>query len=65
MNEYVKLSMKEISLNSLHYVIFSGYSFDCWLMSSNVKLDTLQDKQLLDDFLEAKGGLICRIMGDR
>ena len=65
MNEYVKLGMKEFSLNPLHYVSLPGYSFDCWLMSSGVTLDTLQDKQMLDDFVEAKRGGICRIMGDR
>ena len=34
-------------------------------MSSGVTLDTLQDKQTLDDFVEAKRGGICGIMGDR
>ena len=65
MNEYVKLSMKEFSLNPLHYVSLPGYSFDCWLMSSGVTLDTLQCKQMLDDFVEAKRGGICGILGDR
>ena len=65
MNEYVKLSMKEFKLNPLHYVSLPGYSFDCWLMSSGVTLDTLQDKQMLDDFVGAKRGGICGIMGDR
>ena len=65
MNEYVQLSMKEFELNRLHYVILPGYSFDCSLMSSGVTLDTLQDKQMLDDFVEAKRGGICGIMGDR
>ena len=65
MNEYVKLSMKEFSLNPLHYVSQPGYSFDCWLMSSGVTLDNLQDKQMLDDFVETKRCGICGIMGDR
>ena len=65
MNEYVKLSMKEFGLNPLHYVCLPGYSFDCSLMSSGVSSDTLQDKQMLDDFVEAKRGGICGIMGDR
>ena len=65
MNEYVKLSMKEFGLNPLHYASLPGYSFDCWLTSSGVSLDTLQDKQLLDDFVEAKRGGICGLMGDR
>ena len=65
MNEYVKLSMKEFKLNPLHYVSLPGYSFDCWLMSSGVTLDTLQNKLMLDDFVGAKRGGICGIMGDR
>ena len=62
MNEYVKLSMKEFKLNPLHYVSLPGYSFDCWLMSSGVILDTLQDKQMLYDFVGAKRGGICGII---
>ena len=65
MNEYVKLSMKEFSLNPLHYVSLTGYSFDFWLSSSGVTLDTLQDKQKLDGFVEAKRGGIWGIMCDR
>ena len=65
MNEYVKLSMKVFGLNPLHYVSLPGFSFNSWLMSSRVTLDTLQDKQMLDDFVEAKRGSICGIMSDR
>ena len=65
MNEYVKLSMKELGLKPLHYVSLPGYSFDSWLMSSGVTLDTLQNKIMLDDFVEAKRGGICGIIGDR
>ena len=65
MNEYVKQSMKEFKLNPLHYVSLPCYTFDCWLMSSGVTLDTLQDKQMLDDFVGAKRCGICGIMGDR
>ena len=57
--------MKEFKLNPLQCVSLPGYSFDCWLMSSGVTLDTLQDKQMLDDFVGAKRGGICGIMGDR
>ena len=65
MNEYVQLSMKEFKLNPFHYVSLPGYSFDCWLMSSGVTLDTLQDKQMLDEFVVAKRRGICGIMRDR
>ena len=65
MKGYVKLSMIEFKLNPLHYVSLPGYSFDFCLMSSGVTLDILQDKQMLDDFVGAKRGGICGIMGDR
>ena len=65
MNEYVKLSMKECGLNPLHYNSLPDYSFDCCLMSSSVSLDTLQDKQMLDDFVEAQSSGICGIMVHR
>ena len=57
--------MKEFKLNPLHYVSLSGYNFDCLLMSSGVTFNTLQDKQMIDDFVGAKRGGICGIMGDR
>ena len=65
MNEYLKLNLKELGLSPLNYVSLPGYSFDCWLMSSVATLDTLQDKQLLIDFVEAKRGGKCGIRGDR
>ena len=65
MNEYVQISIKEFSRNPLHYVSLPRYSFDCWLMSSGVTLETLLDKRMLDDFVEAKIGGICGLMGDR
>ena len=65
MNEYVQLSMKEFKLNPLHYGSLPGYSFDCWLMSSGVTLDTSQDKQMLDDFVGAKRAGICGKMGEK
>ena len=60
-----KLSMKEFGLNPQHYVSLPAYSFKCCLMSSGVTLDRLQDRQMLDDFVEAKRGGICGVMGDR
>ena len=57
MKEYVNISMKEFGLNPLHYVSLPGYSFDCWLRSIGVRLDKLQDKQMVDDFVEAKRGV--------
>ena len=52
MNEYVKLGTKEFGLNPIQFVSLPGYSFDCWLMLSGVTLDTLQDKQMVNDSLQ-------------
>ena len=57
--------MDVFKLNPLHFVSFPGYTFDCWLMSSGTILDTLQDKQILDVFIEAKRGGIRGVRGDR
>ena len=65
MSEAAILSMKEFSLNPLLYVCLPDYSFDWWLMSSGFILGTLLDKQMLDNFVEAKRGGISGKMGDR
>ena len=65
MIEYVNRSKNEFGLNPLHHVIVPVYSYDCWLMSRGVTLDTLQDKLFLDDSIEAKWGGLCGIMVDR
>ena len=49
MNENVELSI---------HVSLPGYSFDCWLLSCDFVSDTFQDKQVLDDFVEAKRDVI-------
>ena len=56
MIEYVNLKKIEFGLNPLQYVSLPVYSYDCSLMSSGVKLDILYDKQMLDDFIEARRG---------
>ena len=57
--------MNVFKLNPLHYVGFPDHGFDCSLMSSGTILDTLQEKQMLDDFEEAKRCAICDIKGNR
>ena len=57
--------MDVFKLNPLQHVSLRGYIFDCWCLSSGTILDTLQDKQTFDDFIEAKRGDICGIKGDR
>ena len=64
-NLFVKLNMNTYKLNPLHYISLPGYSFDCFLKLSNVELDTIQDGQILKDFISAMRSGICGVMGDR
>ena len=64
-NLFVKLNMNTYKLNPLHYVSLPSYSFDCFLKLSKVELDTIQDKQILKDFISAMRGGICGVMGNR
>ena len=64
-NLFVKLNMNTYKLNPLHYVNLPSYSFDCFLKLSKVELDTIQDEQILKDFISAMRGFICGVMGDR
>ena len=64
-NLFVKLNKNTYKLKPLHYISLPGYSFDCFLKLSNVELDTIQDEQILKDFISAMRGGICGVMGDR
>ena len=64
-NLFVKLNMNTYKLNPLHYIHLPGYNFDCFLKLSNVELDTIQDEQILKDFISAMRGGICGVLGDR
>ena len=64
-NLFVKLNMNTYKLNPLHYISLPSYSFDCFLKLGNVELDTIQDEQILKDFISAMRGVICGVMGDR
>ena len=64
-NLFVKLNMNTYKLNPLQYISLPSYSFDCFLKLSNVELDTIQDEQILKDFISAMRGGICGVMGDR
>ena len=64
-NLFVKLNMNTYKLNPLHYISLPSYSFDCFLKLSKVELDTIQDEQILKDFISAMRGGICGVMGDR
>ena len=64
-NLFVKLKMNTYKLNPLDYISLPSYSFDCFLKLSKVELDTIQDEQILKDFISAMRGGICGVMGNR
>ena len=64
-NLFVKLNINTYKLNPLHYISLPGYSFDCFLKLSEVELDTIQDEQMLKDFIGAMRGGICGVFGNR
>ena len=64
-NLFVKLNINTYKLNPLHYISLPGYSFDCFLKLSEVELDTIQDEQMLKDFIAAMRGGICSVFGNR
>ena len=64
-NSIVKLNIDTCKLHPVHYISLPGYSSDCFLKLSQVELDTLQDEQMLKDFISAIKGGICGDMGNR
>ena len=63
-NLFVKRNMNTYKLNPLHFISLPSYSFDCFLKLNKVELDTIQDEQILIDFISAMRGGICGVMGD-
>ena len=63
--KFAKVSTEENGINLLYCVSLPGYTYQCALKSTDIKLQTLQDKDLIL-FLEnyIRGG-ISSVMGDR
>ena len=64
-NLFVKLNIDIYELNPLHYISLPDLSFGCFLKLSEVELETIQDEQMLKDFISAMRGGICGVMGNR
>ena len=64
-NLFVKLNIDIYKLKPSHYISLPGSSFDCFLNLSEVELETLQDEQMLKDFISAMRGDICGVKGNR
>ena len=63
--KFIKVSQNEFGISPLYFVSLPGYTWECGLKCTNIKLQTLQDKDMVL-FLEngIRGG-ISGVIGDR
>ena len=63
--KFVKVSTKEYKINPLYCVSLPGYTYQCALKYTDIKLQTLQDKDLILLIENNIRGGISSVMGDR
>ena len=63
--KFVKVSTEEYKINPLYCVSLPGYTYQCALKYTNIKLQTLQDKDLILLIENNIRGGISSVMGDR
>ena len=63
--KFVKVSTKEYGINPLYCVSLPGYTYQCALKYTDIKLQTLQDKDLISLIENNIRGGISSVMGDR
>ena len=63
--KFVKVSIEEYKINPLYCVSLPGYTYQCALKYTDIKLQTLQDKDLILLIENNIRGGISSVMGDR
>ena len=63
--KFVKVSTKEYGINPLYCVSLPGYTYQCALIYTDIKLQTIQDKDLILLLEQNIRGGISSVMGDR
>ena len=63
--KFVKVSTEEYKINPLYCVSLPGYTYQCALKYTDIKLQTLQDKDLILLIENNIRGGISSVMGDR
>ena len=63
--KFVKVSFEEYGINPLYCVSLPGYTYQCALKYTNIKLQTLQDKDLILSLENNIRGGTSSVMGDR
>ena len=61
----IKVSVNEYGINPLYCVNLPGYTWQCGLKYTGIKLQTLQDKDMILLLENNKHGGISSVMGDR
>ena len=65
MEKFVKVSFEEYGIYRLYFVSLPGYTYQCALNYTDIKLQTLQDKDLILLIEKNIRGGISSVMGDR
>ena len=63
--KFIKVSINEFSSNPLYCVSLPGYTWQCGLKYTEIKLQTLQDKDMVLLLENNIRGGISSVMGDR
>ena len=63
--KFIKVSIKEFEINPLYCVSLPGYTWECGLKHTNIKLQTLQDLNMILLIENNIRGGISSVMGDR
>ena len=61
----MKVSVNEFGINPLYCVSLPGYTWQCGLKHTDIKLQTLQDKDLFLLIENIMRGGLSSVMGDR
>ena len=64
LEKLIKISVEEYGINPLYCVSLPGYTWQCGLINNNVKLQTLQDKEMILLLENSISGGISSDMGD-
>ena len=64
-DKYIKISIEEYGIYPFHCVSLPGYTWECGMKYTDIKLRTLQDKNLILTLENSIRGVISSVMGDR
>ena len=63
--KFIKVSQNEFGISPLYFVSLPGYTWDCGLKYTNIKLQILQDKDMILYLENSIRGGMSGVMGDR